>query len=58
MASVRIFMKILVYQYWKVHQMNIQNTLLHGEIGDTEEEFLICFPPGFRIGYKSCLCTV
>ena len=44
MASVRVFLSVAVAKGWDLHQMDVNNTFLHG---DMEEEVYMKMPPGF-----------
>ncbi|GAU27876.1 hypothetical protein TSUD_159700 [Trifolium subterraneum] len=44
MASVRLFLSIAAIQHWSLHQLDIKNAFLHG---DLEEEVYMEQPPGF-----------
>ncbi|CAJ2653103.1 unnamed protein product [Trifolium pratense] len=44
MASIRFFLSIAAIQHWRLHQLDIKNAFLHG---DLEEEVYMEQPPGF-----------
>ena len=44
MASVRLFLSIAAIRHWPLHQLDIKNAFLHG---DLEEEVYMEQPPGF-----------
>jgi hypothetical protein len=44
MTIVRTVLSIVASQDWPLHQMNVKNTFLHGDLKD---EIYIAFPLGF-----------
>ena len=44
LTSVRLFISIVAPQQWMIHQLDIKNAFLHG---DLEEEVYLEQPPGF-----------
>ncbi|KAG7539387.1 Reverse transcriptase RNA-dependent DNA polymerase [Arabidopsis suecica] len=55
MVTVRAFLQQVVFLDWEVHQMDVHNAFLHG---DLDEEVYMQFPPGFRNGDKSKVCRL
>jgi len=45
MLSVRYFLSVAAAKGWELHQMDVHNTFIHG---DLDEEVFIRMPPGFR----------
>ena len=43
-AFIRLFINIVVVRHWPLHQLDIKNVFLHG---DLEEEVYMKQPPGF-----------
>lgn len=55
MESVRLFLQVAVARDWEVHQMDVHNAFLHG---DLMEEVYIKLPPGFRTKDKNQVCRL
>ncbi|KAG7598819.1 F-box associated interaction domain [Arabidopsis suecica] len=55
MVTVRAFLDVSVSRDWEVHQMDVHNAFLHG---DLDEEVFIRFPPGFRTDDKTQVCRL
>lgn len=55
MESVRTFLQLAVARDWEVHQMDVHNAFLHG---DLEEEVYIKLPPGFKTTDKNQVCRL
>nr|ABN08283.1 hypothetical protein MtrDRAFT_AC155889g9v2 [Medicago truncatula] len=51
-ASVRLFLAIAVIHQWPLHQLDIKNAFLHGEL---HEEVYMAQPPGFTVNGASHL---
>lgn len=55
MTTVRIFLDIAAKQNYEVHQMDVHNAFLHG---DLDEEVYIKLPPGFRSDSEKRVCRL
>ncbi|KAG7578293.1 Retrotransposon Copia-like N-terminal [Arabidopsis thaliana x Arabidopsis arenosa] len=55
MTTIREFLKIAAVKGWVVHQMDVHNAFLHG---DLEEEVYMRLPPGFVSQDKSKVCRL
>ena len=55
MVSVWCFLSIAVSRGWELHQMDVNNTFLHG---DLEEEVYMTLPLGFRIPNSKKVCRL
>lgn len=52
---VHLFLEFFVSRDWEVHQMDVHNDFLDG---DLKKEVFIRFPPGFRTKDKSQICRL
>ena len=55
MGTVRLFLDIAVKKGWIVHQMDVHNAFLHG---DLEEEVYMKMHPGFESADKTKVCRL
>ena len=55
LTSVRCFLAITTARGWELHQMDVNNAFLHG---DLEEEVYMTLPPGFRTSTTNKVCKL
>ena len=55
MVTVRTFLQQAASLNWEIHQMDVHNASLHG---DLEEEVYMQFPSGFRTNEKTKVCRL
>ena len=54
--TVRVLLSLVVNLDWPLHQFDIKNAFLHG---DLEKEVYMDIPPGFKISVKDeCVCRL
>lgn len=55
MTSVRTVLSVVSARNWKVHQMDVHNAFLHG---DLQEEVYMKLPPGFSSSTNGRVCRL
>ena len=55
MASIRCFLAVAVAKGWALHQMDVNNVFLHG---DLDEEVYMTLPPGFKTTTSNQVCRL
>lgn len=55
MNTVRFLLALAAAQRWELHQMDVHNAFLHG---DLEEEIYMKLPPGFQTDDPSKVCKL
>ena len=55
MTSVRCFIAVAATKGWDLHQMDVHNAFLHG---DLDEEVYMTLPPGYRASYHNQVCRL
>lgn len=54
-TTVRLLLKLAAVKKWELHQMDVQNAFLHG---DLKEEVYMKFPPGFEHPDPTKICRL
>lgn len=55
MVTVRTFLAVATAKRWELHQMDVHNAFLHGEL---DEEVYTKLPPGFRHSLPNQVCRL
>lgn len=55
MSSVRMFLSVAIARGWELHQMDVNNAFLHG---DLEEDVYMRLPPGFSSSSHNKVCKL
>ncbi|GAA0138466.1 transmembrane signal receptor [Lithospermum erythrorhizon] len=55
MVTIRTFLAVAVAKRWELHQIEVHNAFLHG---DLSEEIYMRLPPGFGKGHPGMVCRL
>ena len=55
MFTVQVFLAVAAARNWEVHQMDVYNSFLHG---DLQEEVYMKLPPGFQVITPNKVCKL
>ena len=55
MTRVRCFLSVAITQGWELHQLDVNNAFLHG---DLNEEVYMKLPPGYTASASNKVCRL